>query len=381
MTRRAQARTTRVTWGRLATPWEKSRLRGSLTTRSVLRKNVQSSGDALAYGVVYSAQWCCSRGIRWTTMRLCKNFFKLLLLCACVSCGKNEAPSTESKDPSSTSAPQTPATTAEAKPKAPVTAEPETTANASATASVSATATTSDKTFAVFNVKPGDVLNVRAEPDGKSKKVYSFGPSVKRVKLTGKEDVRDKTPWVEVSFEGGTGWVNRRYLTEVAPRGGCGDPELLAVIRAFMRAVATKNEADLAKLISPVQGLMVRYRQREMTAYYRGDEVDSLFTGSTPKNFGRADGSGEPIRGSFKKLILPGLQQSVAPGSKEKCGELLYGGSATINEWPDEFGALTMVSFYWPEGAREPWQTWAAGIEYVDGKPYVATLVGYRWEI
>src|SRR5687767_4238866 len=60
--------------------------------------------------------------------------------------------------------------------------------------------------FAVFDVKSNDVLNVRAEADSKSQKVYSFGPSVKTVRTTGKASQNGSTQWVEVAFGGGTGW-------------------------------------------------------------------------------------------------------------------------------------------------------------------------------
>ncbi len=231
--------------------------------------------------------------------------------------------------------------------------------------------------YAVFDVKADDVLNVRAEPDGKSAKVYSFGPSVKRVEATGRTETKGNVPWMEVAFEGGTGWVNRRYLTEVKKGDGCADPELTALIRAFMRAVVTKDESTLAELISPVHGLMVRHRPSETTALYRGDEVDGLFTGGTTKYFGLAAGSGAKVQGTFKSLVLPTLIKSIEPGSQEKCGKLLTGAGGAF-EWPSEYGPLTVVSFYWPGRGGNDWHSWVGGIEYVDRKPYFAVLVGYR---
>jgi hypothetical protein len=52
--------------------------------------------------------------------------------------------------------------------------------------------------------------------------------------------------------------------------------------------------------------------------------------------------------------------------------------------WPSEYSNMNYISFHRaaPEpGSQLNWRTWALGIEYLDGQPYLALLVQYRGEI
>ncbi len=120
----------------------------------------------------------------------------------------------------------------------------------------------SEPRYAVTGVAANDVLNVREKPDVASKKVYSFAPGVKNIRLTGQHQEKGGTPWVEVAFEGGTGWVNRTFLAEQHPGGGCNDPEVAALIRAFMKAVSASDSLALKDTVSPLRGLTVKPSQR-----------------------------------------------------------------------------------------------------------------------
>jgi len=235
--------------------------------------------------------------------------------------------------------------------------------------------------YAVFDVILGDVLNVRAEPNGKSKKVYSFSPEVTSITLTGRNQQNAGTPWVEVRFEGGTGWVNRQYLTEMHPGGGCNDPDLTAEIRKLMRAVADADGAALREIVSPARGLRVRYIWVNKPVTFPHAEVDGVFTSPVSKSWGTEQGTGDfppQITGTFRELVLPSLKETIAgKGAKEKCGEFLVGDAPSHIEWPAELSRLTQVSFYSP-GDGKDWKSWVAGFEYVDGKPFVSDLVGYR---
>jgi hypothetical protein len=212
------------------------------------------------------------------------------------------------------------------------------------------------------------VLNVRAEPNAKSKKVYSFGPTVTTVRSTGRLQTEGGTKWLEVSFEGGTGWVNRAFLLELRPGGGCNDSNLTAVIRQFMRAVANTDSATLQEIVSPVRGLLVRQRTDGPVVRFGPDEAGGVFTSSASKDWGGGDFN----TGPFKKVILPSLRDDVAgKGAQEKC----VGADRHELGWPDDFAGFTLVSFTQPHPASGPPHTTVAGLEYVDGKPYVAALV------
>lgn len=224
--------------------------------------------------------------------------------------------------------------------------------------------------YRVFGVKADDVLNVRAEPDAKSKKVYSYTPAVTAIKSTGRKQAAGGADWLEVAFDGGTGWVNRGFVLEVKPGGGCNDPALTAVIRTVMRAVASSDGAALQEVVSPVRSLLVRKSPTAPSAYIPANEAAGVFTSATPKNWGDQSGP-------FKSVILPSLREDVAgKGAKEVCGKLLMGAGQEL-DWPAELAGLTLVSFHRPEQGAQGWHTTVGGLEYVDGKPYLAALVQF----
>jgi hypothetical protein len=274
---------------------------------------------------------------------------------------------------------QAPATSATPAAPAPAPAPPPLAAASSAPAAATAPA---PRTYAVFGVKAGDVLNVRAEPTAASKKVYSFTPEVKGIVATGQVVENDKTPWMEVKFEGGSGWLNRLFVTEQHAGNGCDDPNLTAAIRAFMRAVTSDDATALQALVSPLRGLSIRQANWNPSVSIAQADVPSLFTAAAPRQWGKADGSGAPIVEPFKAHLLGQLKRAVGgKGAQEHCGKLLMGGSAGSHEWPPEYANLTHVSFHNPGEGGNDWVTWVMGMEYVDAKPFVATLVQYQWEI
>lgn len=231
--------------------------------------------------------------------------------------------------------------------------------------------------YAVFGVKEGDVLNVRAQPDSKTSKVFSFGPTVHTIRNTGRAADNSGTRWLEVSFEGGTGWVSRNNVTEFKKGGGCGDAAFSAAIRAVMRAIASNKDAELAGLVSPARGLVIHNSVGSPAVRIPAKEIEGVFGANKSYAWGE-DSKGKKLSGSFKDVVLPSLSQAVGTGSKEQCGKMLNGGTAGPREWPAEFSQMNFASFYFPAGGGADWRTWAAGFEYVDGKPYLAVLVGYQ---
>jgi hypothetical protein len=264
-------------------------------------------------------------------------------------------------------------------------------AAAPATAAVAAVAATPSAAPAAAEAAPGliysvvgvagnDVLNVREKPEVGSKKLYSYAPVVKNIRATGQHVEKGATPWVEVSFDGGTGWVNRLFLSEVHPNGGCNDPELTAVIRAFEKAVTDSDGAGLKAVVSPLRGLTVTPESKPLKFPYAS--VDSVFKSPAVLNLGPGSGGGPDITGTFKATIDITLRKSIlSKGAHESCGKLETGGSAGIPPSLDEFPGVTPVSFYFAGVDGSGWVTWVGSIEYVDGKPYFSALKQFHWEI
>jgi hypothetical protein len=240
---------------------------------------------------------------------------------------------------------------------------------------------TSGATYRVIGVAEDDVLNVRQEPDPSSKKLFSFAPGAKNIAGTGPRADKAGTPWVEVKFDGGPGWVNRFFLSETKPNGGCNDPELTAVIRAFMRAIAAADGAALKAVVSPLRGLDVRPEGLVLKFPYA--TVDTIFSSPTVLNLGPGDGGGPDITGTFKAQLTPSLQQAIGgKGAKETCGKLTTGSSSSLPPSLEQYAGVTPVSFYFPSrDGQNDWVTWVGSIEYVDGKPYFSALDRFHWEI
>ena len=85
-------------------------------------------------------------------------------------------------------------------------------------------------------------------------------------------------------------------------------------------------------------------------------------------------------RGSFHDVVVPELVRIFNQPYTLHCNELKHGGATYELEWPyqGEF-----YSIYFPgtqANGNLDWQTWAMGIEYVSGKPYVYALIQFFWE-
>lgn len=164
---------------------------------------------------------------------------------------------------------------------------------------------------------------------------------------------------------------------------GCDDPRLTALVLGFRRAIATADGAALQRVTSPVRGLSLQQDDGNVAVVIAWGELAGIFVSQTPREWGEDDISEQPVVGSFRALMLPTLQRAVGGRTSEAgCGSLLTGESAANYAWPEQYAALTPVSFYAPStDGTVDWVTWAAGVEYIDDKPYVVALARYHYEM
>jgi hypothetical protein len=165
------------------------------------------------------------------------------------------------------------------------------------------------------------------------------------------------------------------------PPAFCNDPRGRELITSLTNAIASKDGALLSSLVSPVRGMDVLYFRNGKVVNYDVEHAKFVFETTFEADWGLSFGSGEPTLGSFQEIVLPDLQLVFTPNAEIVCNQLKVGGATYVPEWPhpyldyyavhyagtDEFGGLD-------------WQTWGVGIDYVDGKPYIAALVHYVWE-
>lgn len=228
-------------------------------------------------------------------------------------------------------------------------------------------------------------LEVR-QPAGISSMAVANLPADQRgIAVSGKTTLLGSSTWVEIYLpDGGFGWVNSWNLTEEVPaQDFCADPRPTDLANRFILAIQARNGAQLAQLASPKRGLIVRHDWWNPEVIFGSGELARLFQDRTLLNWGVNRDSGLAIEGSFDEVILPQLEDVFTVAPAFSCNSLAAGTTAQEAIWPPEYENLNYISFHReaPVAGSLNWRTWALGIEYVDGRPYLAVLVQYRGEI
>lgn len=244
--------------------------------------------------------------------------------------------------------------------------------------------------YAVVMLGEGDLLNVRAGPGTGNDVLETLGPTIRNLQPTGNLEEGDGVVWMEIVRPSSTpGWVSRAFLTEqVEPEAFCEDERVEKLLDDFQQAVINQDGEALSRLVSPVQGLTIQHNWwNPAVKLDQNEAIRNLFFSTTDFEWGTADGSGEPLVGPFKDVILPKLQDVVGAEYTRHCNILesdtSAGGTAGMLTWPTEYGNLNYVALFRaaPAGDEMNWRTWAVGIDYVGGVPYIASIVQYAWEI
>ena len=169
-------------------------------------------------------------------------------------------------------------------------------------------------------------------------------------------------------------------LTPSSPANVCSDPQVTALIDSLKTAVLNSDGPLLASLVSPASGLDVAYFHSGTVVNYRPDQAKFLFETTYEVDWGVEPGSGAPKTGSFHDVVVPALVKMFNQPYTLHCNELKYGGATYPVNFPYDKG---YYSIYFagtePNGSLD-WQTWVAGVEYINGKPYLYALMQFFWE-
>ena len=239
--------------------------------------------------------------------------------------------------------------------------------------------------YAVILVAEEDVLNIRSGPGVENAVVGTLGPIETGIMRTGRSSSVGEDLWVEIRNPGGgTGWVNADFLTEYMPPASfCADARVVSLLQNLEKAANSADSELFKSLVSPAHGLDVVYIRDGMVANYSPEEASWAFQSTYDVNWGSSAGSGEPVIGTFPEIILPALQD-VFKNETLACNEVKFGGATYEVKWPSKYANINFYSIYNP--GNDPsydgldWRTWLAGVEYVDGQPYLFALLNYQWE-
>ena len=161
----------------------------------------------------------------------------------------------------------------------------------------------------------------------------------------------------------------------------CADIRGTDLIKTFSQALADKNGELLASLVSPSYGMDVRYYRDGKVINYDVEHAKFVFETTFQADWGLSFGSGEATIGSFQVVILPSLQKVFTENSLVICSQIQTGGATYIPEW--QYPDMNFYSVYYvgtEEFGNLDWETWAVGMDTIDGKPYLAALSHFVWE-
>ncbi len=257
---------------------------------------------------------------------------------------------------------------------------------ATATSGPAATPGAPSGPYAVILVAAADVLNIRSAPGAGNPVVGTFAATATNVQRSGPSAKVGDALWVEVEKPGGgKGWVNFKYLTEyVTPAAFCADTQVNTLITNLDTALTNSNGAALAALVSPAHGMDVRLWRYGRVINYDREHARWMFDSTYEHNWGAAPGSGLDTIGAFHVAVLPKLMEVFNASYSLHCNDPMNLAVFTLVPWPNEYANINFYAVHKP--ATDPayggldWRTWLVGVEYVNGKPYVFSIIHFQWE-
>ncbi len=239
--------------------------------------------------------------------------------------------------------------------------------------------------YAVVWVPAGGSLPVRQPAGIAGAQVGALEADQRGIRLTGNSTFLGSSTWVEIVTPQVQGWVNSWNLTQdVAPTDFCADPRVTALLDRFQQVLRNRDGGALFDLVSPRRGLVVRLGWWNVEVVIEREQVSRLFVSSEEYDWGAGEVADVPLRGAFRDVVLPPLQDVLDNQPEVTCNSLRTGATERSPRWPAEYTNLNFYTFYRPDpmpGSRYNWRTWAVGVEYVEGEPYIAVLVLYRGEV
>jgi len=239
--------------------------------------------------------------------------------------------------------------------------------------------------YRVAFVDGNDLLNVRRRPDPAAPVVARLAPDATGINVIGEgQTLLGSSLWLPVETAEGDGWVNSAYLTEVVdPDAFCRDAAVRDLLDRLEAAVANEDGDQLSQLVQPDRGLRLRLNWWNPEIIVRGDDLARLFHSPTIHDWGVEDGSGAPIRGTFRDIALPKLEQDLLGADEWTCDEGRFGPTAGSAILPEGYEAVRFFSAHRsaPAEVEFDWGTWLVGVERWGGRYYISYLVHYGWEI
>lgn len=237
--------------------------------------------------------------------------------------------------------------------------------------------------YAVLLVDEDDVLNIRSGPGTGYSVIGWFAADEDNVRPAGQTEVVDAALWLQIENpSGGQGWVNAGFLTEYVPAEQfCADPRVTALLDELTLAVNNEDGDLLESLVSPRHGFELYYYRYGPSANYTPAEASWVFKSNFDVEWG-AGASGIDDVGAFREYPLPSLLEVLNDEDLElRCNDA-DSAAMYVEPWPVEYQNANFYALYKPPtpDVDLDWAVWLAGVEYVNGEPYLFTLIRFIWE-
>ena len=235
--------------------------------------------------------------------------------------------------------------------------------------------------FGVVEVASNDVLNIRSGPGVSYSISGSFPYNAVTVMSTGQTELVSGAIWTEVQHPlGGTGWVNSFYLTEyVVSEQFCVDSRVPALYQQLKNAINNSDGNALSALVSPKHGLNISFWHNSVRWYSKSQSAN-LFNDATEVDWGSGP-SGTPTIGRFSIIVQPSLRELLNIPYELYCNQP-KAAAMFFEPWP---GSWTNYNYYallkpGTPGVELDYLQWSAGIDFIDGQPYLVSLQRTVWE-
>ena len=237
--------------------------------------------------------------------------------------------------------------------------------------------------YAVVGVASDDTLNVRDGPGVENEVVGEVPHNGIGIELLGEDIEVDESPWREISYEGLTGWVNRRFLAVQY-----GEPDdSAAAAHAIITALSEEDWESLAPLVHPEKGVRFSpytYVRDEDVVLDSGD-VATLDNNSALYRWGRFDGTGDYIDFTFadyyaRFIFNTNFYQPHTIGFNQ-----FIGWSNTINNIAEYYPEASYVEYHFPGFNPDydgmDWASLRLIMEEVEGEWKLVGIVHSEWTI
>ncbi len=240
--------------------------------------------------------------------------------------------------------------------------------------------------YAVVGIPEGEVLLLRNPAGITGSIVEELAYDEQGITATGNVANLGSSIWMEIqTADGARGWVNSLNMTEdVSQEQFCEDARALLVLDNSLRSIQGQDGDLLSQIVNPRRGLIIRHDWWNPEVIVPADSLSGIFEGRDEVEWGLMSGGEFKIQGSFKDIILPLLEDTILNSPVVVCGDVPSGTTSRQVLWPTEYTSLNYFAIHRPapEGGNDfDWRTWAFVFEYIDGEPFLTSIIHFHGDV